>query len=157
MNAKKWILVSGFLWLAAGFSLLKKGLQFVEAGLQNPESLSSHLVSLFGSSEQGGMILIAIGLIVGFLKGRFVLSRSAHRICSRIIHLEPPIRLTRAYPLPYWILIAGMMGLGFGMRFLPIPIDARGCIDIAIGSALVNGSLFYFRFGRKTPSPPQNT
>lgn len=157
MNAKKWILASGFIWLVAGFSLLNKGLQFIEAGLRSPGSLSHYLSNLLGSPQQGGTALIAIGLMVGFFKGRILLSKSSHRICSRIIHLEPPIRFTQVYPLSYWILIVGMMGLGFGMRFLPIPIDARGCIDIAIGSALVNGSLFYFRFAFKNAPSSQKT
>jgi hypothetical protein len=38
-----------------------------------------------------------------------------------------------------------MVLLGLVIRFLPIPIDARGLVDVAIGSALINGAMLYFR------------
>jgi hypothetical protein len=43
-----------------------------------------------------------------------------------------------------------MMALGLVFRFLPIPIDLRGLIDVAIGSALINGAMLYFRAARAT-------
>jgi hypothetical protein len=41
-----------------------------------------------------------------------------------------------------------MMMLGMIFRYLPIPIDVRGFIDLAIGSALMNGAMLYFRAAR---------
>lgn len=155
MSPKKWIVASGFLWLLAGVSLLVKGLRFIEAGLKSTDSLSFKMSPWLGRPEQAGAILIAIGLMIGFLKGRLVLSKSAQRISARILALKPPIRISQVYPVAYWILLGSMMGLGFSLRFLPIAIDLRGCIDVAIGSALINGSLFYFRhLARATPTAP---
>ena len=38
-----------------------------------------------------------------------------------------------------------MIGLGFAMRVLQVPIDIRALVDIAVGSALIQGSFFYTR------------
>jgi hypothetical protein len=53
--------------------------------------------------------------------------------------------MTQAYDQKYWILLCLMMMLGMMFRFLPIAVDIRGGIDVAIGSALINGAMLYFR------------
>jgi hypothetical protein len=50
-------------------------------------------------------------------------------------------------------LIGAMVGLGVTLRFLPIPVDLRGFIDTAVGSALVNGAMLYFHIARSAPAP----
>jgi len=39
------------------------------------------------------------------------------------------------------------MGLGMGIRYFGVPVDVRGLIDVAVGSALINGAMLYFRVG----------
>jgi hypothetical protein len=89
--------------------------------------------------------------MIGFAKGRLVLSKTVDRVVKRIRSLQVPIRASQIYARSYWILIGSMVALGFAMRFLPIPLDARGLIDVAIGSALVNGAMLYFRAARLNP------
>ncbi len=131
-----------------GMVLLYKGLQFIHEGILQPHSLSAKWSSTFGGKEKAATIWIAIGLLIGFFKGRFVLIKTVQRMVARIASLPLPIRYKDVYPLSYYFLIGGMMGLGLLFRFLPIPIDLRGMIDLAIGSALVNGSMLYFRAAR---------
>ena len=145
MQQKGWIVLSGCIWLGAGISLLYKGLHFIADGILLPHSLSAHLQGLFGSAHYAGNGLIACALLVGFLKGRFVLSKTADRVVQRIRSQTLPIRLSQVYAPSYWILISAMVCLGVFIRFLPIPIDMRGWIDVVIGSALIQGSIFYFR------------
>jgi hypothetical protein len=129
MKHRGWIAFSGFLWFAIGGSLLYKGLKFIS----------------LGPSQEMGTMLIALGLAIGFLKGRFVLSKTVARVSSRIASLPLPIRFKDAFSKSYWILIGCMMALGMLFRFLPISVEVRGVIDVAIGSALINGAMLYFR------------
>lgn len=149
MKQKNWIFVSGLVWIGAGVMLLYKGLRFVAEGTQLEGSLSDQFRGVFGSPEQAGTGLIAIGLLLGFIKGRFVLSKTARRVMARILALSPPIHFSQVYAPSYWLLIAGMVGLGMSLRFLPFPVDGRGVVDIAIGSALIHGAMFYFRHLRE--------
>ena len=89
-----------------------------------------------------------LALLVGFAKGRFVFAKTVWRVVSRIQALSLPIRFSQVYTKSYWILIGAMMMLGLTFRFLPIPLDARGFVDVAIGSALINGAMLYFRASR---------
>lgn len=148
MTHRNWIAISGFIWLAIGSFLLYKGLRFISEGALAADSLCFRLQGLCGSPQQAGTVLIAIGLLLGFLKGRMVLSKAVKRVALRILSLPLPIRAAAVYGPSYWILIAAMIGLGVLLRFLPIPVDLRGLIDTAVGSALINGAMLYFRAAR---------
>ena len=148
MKHRTWVFLSGFVWLTVGIFLLYKGLHFVSAATLRSDSLSFKFQGLFGSPSQAGTGIVALGLLIGFVKGRFVLSKTVKRVVGRIHSLALPISFSSVYAPSYWILIGSMVALGFAMRFLPIPLDARGLIDIAIGSALVNGAMLYFRAAR---------
>ena len=148
MTHRNWIAVSGFIWLAVGILLLYKGLHLIADGTISNASLSFRMQGFFGSPQQSGTSLIAAGLLVGFLKGRFVLSKTVRKVALRISSLQTPIRFSSVYPASYWILIGAMMALGMLMKFLPIPVDLRGFIDTAVGSALIQGAMLYFRAAR---------
>jgi hypothetical protein len=53
------------------------------------------------------------------------------------------------------MLMGIMILLGLSMKWLGLPIEIRGTIDVAIGSALMNGGIAYFRtafaVSRQTP------
>lgn len=150
MKHRAWIAFSGFLWFFIGAFLLYKGLYLITEAAFQTGSLCFKMGRLAGSPQQAAMGFIALGLFVGFFKGRFVLSKTVRRVVLRIAALPLPIRFKNAYSPSYWILIGSMMALGMFFRFLPIPIDIRGTIDIAIGSALINGALLYFRAAAST-------
>jgi ectoine hydroxylase-related dioxygenase (phytanoyl-CoA dioxygenase family) len=143
MKHRAWIVFSGILWFCIGISLLYKGLYLIsEAAVP--------------SSERQASFLIAIGLMIGFLKGRFVFVKTVRRVVSRIAALELPIRIREVYAPAYWILIGSMMLFGMLFRFLPISNEIRGVIDVAIGSALMHGSFLYFRAAGKFKQIFQN-
>ena len=125
MKHRGWIICSGLIWVLIGTWLLYKGLRLTSTPW-----------------------IIACGLLIGFLKGRFVFPKTVQRVVGRIEALSLPIRFSQVYTPAYWMLIAGMMSLGMLFRFLPVPVDVRGLVDIAIGSALVNGATLYFRAAR---------
>lgn len=148
MTYRRWIVFSGIIWLSIGAFLLFKGLRFISEGTIKPGTLCFQLQGIFGTPQQSGAFLIAIGLFIGFIKGRFVLSKTVKRVSFRIASLPSPIRFTSVYAPSYWILIGSMVALGMVLRYLPIPVDLRGLIDTAIGSALINGAMLYFRAAR---------
>ncbi len=149
MKHRDWIICSGGLWFAVGIMLMYKGLRLISDAQVDPGSLSMRMSE---SSSHVGNMIIFLALIVGFAKGRFVFSKTVQRVVSRIRSLPLPIRISEVYTKSYWILIGSMMMLGMVFRFLPIPIDVRGFIDLAVGSALTNGAMLYFRASRFEPA-----
>lgn len=147
MKAKHWIVVSGFSWLLIGVYLMFKGLNWMTLAMMQQETpaVLLWLKELAGSLQQGVLVLICLSLLVGFIKGRMVLSKTVNRIADRLLLQQEPIPFAKAYDRKYYVILATMMGLGLLFRFLPIAFDIRGAIDVTIGSALMNGSMLYFR------------
>lgn len=128
------IIVSGLIWFAIGLWLLNLGINFlVEASKDSRKA-----VLLF--SESALFIFLAAALLVGFFKGKFVLAKTVERNTSR---LQNASTLGALFTPAYLILIAVMVCLGFLVRYLPL--DIRGFVDVAIGAALLNGAMLYFR------------
>ena len=148
LSHRNWIAISGFVWLAVGAFLLYKGLHLIADGVIKADTLCFKMQGLFGSPQQSGTALIAGGLLLGFIKGKLVLSKTVRRVALRISSLPLPIRFSSVYAPSYWILIGSMMALGMILKVFPIPIDIRGFIDTAVGSALINGAMLYFRAAR---------
>lgn len=144
LNHVSAIIVSGVVWLFVGIMLLTKGLSLIVLAAHFSETPST-FISWFGGGEQAALLLISAALIIGFVKGRFVLSKSVDKVSQRILSFPSPVHLRDLYDRRYYILIASMMFLGLLMKWLPINGDVRGFIDVAIGSALINGAILYFR------------
>lgn len=142
------IALSGLIWFVGGIILLSKGLNFVVESSKSEQvgTLISLLLPLSKTKEQAALFLVVIGLMIGYLKGKMVFVKSVKRVVERIFSFTSPVRLVDIYTKSYLILILSMVGLGFIIRFLPIGLDVRGVIDVAIGSALLKGALLYFRF-----------
>lgn len=134
------IIFSGLVWLVSGASLLNLGLKL----LTNQHAFSSFF-TFFGGKEEGSTLLIASALLVGILKGKYVLKKSAIQVLSRIYALPNPAPVAQAYSSKTLILLAGMVSLGMGIKYLGIPNDIRGFIDVAVGAALIQGSTHYFK------------
>ena len=148
---KTLIITAGMVWFAAGIFLLQLGLRLLTGLIAPDASFSSLFTSLsktLGSYENSVVALIAIGLVIGFYKGRFVLAKSAKRVIARIRTFEEPTSIARMYSLPYYLLLLAMMGLGMAIKAFNVPMDIRGTVDVAIGAALINGSMLYFRQAR---------
>lgn len=142
------IAATGGCWFIVGVGLLTFGLRLIAQRIEGgglPNQLIAKLSLLSGGKEQAGLVLICFGLIVGFIKGRYILVKTVQRVSERIIKLESPIKISQVYSRGYLILIGGMIALGMGIKILQIPQEIRGTIDIAIGSALINGAMLYFR------------
>lgn len=146
MKHRGWILISGWIWVMMGAFLLYKGVYFISEAVHSVDSYFSRW-SFLGSPKQVGTFWLGLGLLIGYLKGRFVLAKSALRVVSHILSLALPIRVHQVYRLSYWLLIGSMMLLGMALRF--VPLEVRGLIDVGVGSALVQGAMHYFQAARR--------
>ena len=121
------ITLSGLVWLAVGLVLLPLGLRF----LAQEENITLSIG------------LIVLGLTVGYFKGKKVLAKVAVAQATRIATLPNPAPVSQLYTPRYYLLLASMIGLGMAVKWLPLPV--RGFIDVAVGSALINGAMTFFR------------
>ena len=138
--------------MGIGVLLLTKGILYLEDariavinGTQEGFSLIKKLTEYTKNPEQAALILICGSLFVGFFKGRVVLKRSVNRVVDRIWSQPAPLSLKNIYSKGYLFLIGGMMCMGMAFKYLPLPLDVKGFIDFAVGAALINGSMLYFR------------
>jgi hypothetical protein len=142
------MIFSGALWLGVGLYLLPLGIHFLLSGAKQPEP-HMYLYQLFASigvrGEQAALLLIAVGLGLGHLKSKAVLSKAVDKGVRHIQSLPLKAPLYAVYTPKYLLLLAGMVLLGMSLKFFHVPFDIRGLVDVAIGSALINGSMLYFR------------
>jgi hypothetical protein len=149
LSKTTWIAISGMIWFIIGIGLLTLGLNFIiykaQIEFHETTSLIAKIAPLAGGRERAALTLIVIGLIIGFIKGRFVLVKTVRRVVERILRLTPPIKFSEVYSKGYLMLIGAMILLGMSMKWLGFPMEIRGVVDVAIGSALMNGGVAYFR------------
>ncbi len=113
------------------------------------------------STQMGIIFSVTIGIVVGFFKGLFVLSKSARKNRLRIQGLELPVKIHHIFSKPFYGLVAGMMLLGVLLRnfneYLGGYIVVAG-VYCGIGVALMVGSRAYWKSGGEVPiseSTPQ--
>jgi hypothetical protein len=145
LSHKSLIAVSGLIWLAIGCYLLSLGVHFLVDPSIDRASLPilGSLAPFVGGLEEAAIFIIMLSLFVGYMKGRYVLSKSANRGIERIKTLPNPTSFAQIYSPKYYLLLAGMICLGVLARF--VSTDFRGLVDVTIGAALVNGAMIYFR------------
>lgn len=147
------IILAGLVWFAIGTFLLSLGIRFILETVRDPVlaylpgrfSLLASTSKFISDINLAVILLLTFGLVLGLLKGRMVLGKTVHRQVQRISTLPNPASLKHLYTKAHYLLIALMIGLGISMRYIPITLDTRGVVDVAIGSALMNGALLYFR------------
>lgn len=153
LSHRSLILLSGFIWLSIGIALFCLGVRFFSEVVKNPVlSLKSHCFSVVGCASsfarnqiEAALLCMVAALLIGYVKGRTAFAKAAKRQLKRIDRLPSPASPTQLYGKGYILLIALMILLGISMRFLPITLDTRGFVDIAVGFGLVQGAMHYFR------------
>lgn len=147
--------VSGAIWMGIGVFLLQLGINLLFTPVFDINA-ASPLINLFKGilpHYEASIMIASVALYAGFLKGKHVLTKTAIKTVERIRSLPNPAPLTEMYGPKYLLLIAFMMGLGMCMKFFGLPNDIRGAIDIAVGSALINGAMHYLRSAVKLRQP----
>lgn len=147
------IVISGLIWSVIGVLLMTLGvhhmmdaLRFWDEIVISPHfSFYKYLSFTLSTPEQAMAVLVIGSILIGYLKGHFVLGKTVKSGVKKILAYPNPTELKKLYSKKYYFLLVFMMGLGFFIRWLQLPADIHGAIDLAIGSALLKGAFNYYR------------
>lgn len=151
LSHTKLIVISGLIWFVIGVFLLRLGLDLIITsiqGLGENYPLISLLRPYFNTVENAALFLVILALMIGFFKGKYVLGKSARQGVERICSFPNPTSIANIYSAKYYILLGTMVALGMSIKYIGLNPDVRGFIDAAIGSALINGAMVYFKLAR---------
>lgn len=157
LTKTKALFLSGLSWIGIGLFLLYKGLFILNATMRaGPPALTQFVKGFAGSLDRALVSMMVVALFVGYLKSRLVLRKTVKRVSERILSLEGELNYRRMYPMSYVALLFGMMLLGMSLRFMPIPRDIHGLVDVAIGAGVINAGMLFFLYATKE-SPAHKT
>lgn len=89
--------------------------------------------------------LIAVGLVLGVVKGHLLLERVARKAVARIKERGNEKCLFGFFSWRSWLLVAVMMGGGIVLRNSGAPYEFLGVLYAAVATALVYGDITYWR------------
>ena len=145
LNKNSLISIAGGLWCIIGLFLIFRGF-----GLYQLAGQEQH-------STQIAIILSVItAVLIGLVKGKFVLSKTARKNKARIHGLEDPVHIHQIFAKPFYILIPLMMGLGILLRSYNEYLGGYvvvAAIYCGIGMALIISSRTYWASESQTTSP----
>ena len=143
MGKQRLLQVAGLIWIIVGLFLIYRS-----SGLYN-------LAVIEQNTSKGTLIIsVILGVVIGIIKGKFVLSKTALRNRNRINQLVPPISIHQIFSGAFYGLIAGMMVLGFLLREFNAYLGGYvvvASIYCGIGMALIAASSVYWK---NDPLPP---
>ena len=143
MGKQRLLQVAGLIWIIVGLFLIYRG-----SGLYN-------LAVIEQNTGKGTLIIsVILGVVIGIIKGKFVLSKTALRNRNRINQLVPPLNIHQIFSGAFYGLIAGMMVLGFLLREFNAYLGGYvvvASIYCGIGMALIAASSVYWK---NDPLPP---
>ena len=143
MGKQRLLQIAGLIWIIVGLFLIYRG-----SGLYNLAVIEQN------TSKETLIIAIILGVVIGILKGKFVLSKTALRNRNRINQLVPPLSIHQIFSGAFYGLIAGMMVLGFLLREFNAYLGGYvvvASIYCGIGMALIAASSVYWK---NDPLPP---
>ena len=130
------IKIAGGLWGIIGLTLVIRGF-----GLYQLAEMEQH------ATEIAITISGIVAGLIGLVKGKFVLSKTALKNKIRIHNLEDPIKLYNIFSKPFYFLIPMMMGLGILLRSFNEYLGGYivvAAIYCGIGMALIVSSRIYW-------------
>ncbi len=130
----KGIGLCGIIWGFVGYKLVSKGIIYF-AQAQSLGLLTQEMIGIW----------VGVSLLIGFLKGKFILTKSADRVIRHIVSQEEPLILKRFLPKSFLIVMMSMMFLGISLRYIGIPLMIKGVIDISVGTALIFGAFHFVK------------
>ena len=144
MNKNSLISIAGGFWCVVGLFLIIRGFGLYQLAGQE-QNATQIAITLSG---------ITAGLI-GLIKGKFVLSKTARKNKNRIHQLEDPVSIHQLFAKPFYVLIPMMMGLGVLLRSYNEYLGGYvvvAAIYCGIGMALIVSSRTYW-----APDAPENS
>ena len=96
------IMIAGIVWFAIGIGLLTLGIRFIIGAILYPDqaggfSLLALVTNMTGDRQNAVIILLTFALLLGLVKGRFVLAKTVQRQVTRIFSLPNPANIKHLY------------------------------------------------------------
>lgn len=136
LNKKRLTIIAGGLWCIIGLVLIVRGLSLYQLA-----EMEQH------ATEIAIAISGVISCLIGLIKGKFVLSKTAHRNKNRIYNLDNPVGLQDIFSKSFYFLIPMMIGLGVLLRSYNEYLGGYivvAAIYCGIGMALIVSSRVYW-------------
>jgi len=148
LGKQRLLQIAGLIWIVVGLFLIYRG-----------SGLYSLAVIEQNTSKETLIISIILGVVIGIIKGKFVLSKTALRNRNRINQLVPPLRIYQIFSGPFYGLIVGMMLLGFLLRSFNSYLGGYvvvASIYCGIGMALIAASSVYWKNDSLPPTEKES-
>ena len=136
MNKKRLTSIAGGLWCIIGFVLVIRGLDLYQLAEAEQHSTKA-AISISGIAA----------VLIGLIKGKFVLSKTANRNKTRIYNLNGSVGLQNLFSKPFYFLIPMMIGLGVMLRTFNEYLGGYivvAAIYCGVGMALIVSSRVYW-------------
>jgi len=133
-SARTQLFLAALVWTCVGTGLSAAGANWCVGAVATPWNI----------------VLIAGGLTLGFLKGEFVIAKTARKSASRIIGRGDGMCLGGVFSWKTWLLVFVMMGSGAALRRSAMPRSVLGVLYVGIGAALIWASRIYWRAWKET-------
>ncbi len=130
------------IWMAGGLVLSWRGIQFLSTSTLPMTTL---VLAVFGA------------LLIGMLKGKFVLNKSSIRNILRLQALESPQRPIHVYPLRSWIVIGVMLLISLSLNVFNVDTFIRGLVNLGVGMGLMSSSFVYLKYQNVLAEPTAET
>ena len=145
LNKNSLTSIAGGLWCVIGLVLIFRGLGLYQLAGQEQQSTQNAII-----------LSLVLAVLIGLVKGRFVLSKTARKNKARIHGLEDPVRIHQIFSKPFYFLIPMMMGLGVLLRSYNEYLGGYvvvAAIYCGIGMALIISSRTYWARESTAPDP----
>jgi hypothetical protein len=149
MRRRHAALVFGGLWMAGGVALLHRGTALLEIA-SNQIAQQSCMLWLVGWGihvQEALVVCVAVALVLGMIKGRTVLAKTAERHLTYLAAQPEPLSWYKAVPSSALALLVLMLVLGKSLA-LWAPADIRGVLLVAVGTGLLIGGMQLMRGSR---------
>lgn len=146
LNKNSLTSIAGGLWCIIGLFLFFRGF-----GLYQLAGQEQH------STQVAITLSVITAVLIGLIKGKFVLSKTARKNKARIHGLEEPVRIHQIFAKPFYIFIPMMMVFGFLLRSYNEYLGGYvviAAIYCGVGMALIVSSRTYWA---REPDVPNNS
>ena len=134
-SSKTQLLAAACLWTGVGLLLATKGLYLVRYAAWSVL-----------------LIIMAGGICLGILKGKFILDPVASKIITRLQLRNTPYCLGGLFSIKSWLLILGMIFLGKILAIMPVPTTIKAVLYILVGTGLMYSSRLIWIAWRQAPA-----
>ena len=151
INRRKYIFILGSLWCILGLFFIYLGVSYVcySALICSFDPFYNTFVKTISavtrSSEISAVFVICIGMLLGYLFGRNILSSFIKKDVKVICSYAPVLVLFKIYSFRYWFILSLFLFSSLYMAYMQLSYDINGFVKIIMGTSLINGSFCYYK------------